>query len=489
MARTYRLPFMLAVLGAAVLASLASGPAHAQSTAAAAGVAGSEDADMPDAPIPSEAGEGFSPIGDGFTSPIKPRASVTPKPHSAAEKKPPVSTVAKTAPGGSAFIRDTELDANSRTYWLNLHGFDNRNYEALTSGGYLSYESGFVGDVLQLRAVVYTTQPLYAPRGAGRTLSLTPAGDQITTLGQANARLKFPGHELIVGRELIRTAFLNPKDNRMIPLSFEGVVLLPERRDDRKLDYIASYLTRWKPQITDEFISFAAPFGVRRDEGMLITGARHKPGNFNYGAINYLIPDTLNTTYGELDYLLPFGGGGDGPSYRVSVNDLDQRSVGADLIDRRSFNTYQISARLIASYRGFVLTGATSSVGREAAIRDPFGNIPAFTSLHQSAFERAGEDAYVATLSYDFTRVGIEGLRFLVGYGRGNAAINAMTKKPIPDRNVLNLRLEYEPLEGKLKGLQVYLYYADQDLIDAPLLASDDQRQFRAVVNYLVPLR
>jgi len=36
---------------------------------------------------------------------------------------------------------------------------------------------------LQLRGVLYTTQPLYAPEGAGRTLNLTPDGDQITTLG------------------------------------------------------------------------------------------------------------------------------------------------------------------------------------------------------------------------------------------------------------------------------------------------------------------
>jgi hypothetical protein len=54
--------------------------------------------------------------------------------------------------------------------------------------------------------------------------------------------------------------------------------------------------------------------------------------------VNYWIKDTLNTAYGEADYLLPFGGGG-GPSYRVGINDLDQRSVGADLIPCAPFNT------------------------------------------------------------------------------------------------------------------------------------------------------
>ena len=68
----------------------------------------------------------------------------------------------------------------------------------------------------------------YAPDGAGATFNLTPDGDQITTPGQASARLKFAGQELTAGRQLVRTAYINPNDFRMIPLTFEGIVLLPE---------------------------------------------------------------------------------------------------------------------------------------------------------------------------------------------------------------------------------------------------------------------
>ena len=391
------------------------------------------------------------------------------------------------SPGWGAFIANTELTANSRTYWFDLQGFDGRTYQALSSGGAINYQSGYAGDVLQLRGVLYTTQPLYAPAGAGRTLNLTPDGDQITTLGQANARLKITGQELSAGRQLVRTAFLNPKDNRMIPLTFEGLVLVPQGLHDSGLSYIASYLWRYKPRDRNDFIPFSRPFGVAQDEGMLINGARYRSSNFNYGLVNYWIPDTINTAYGEVDYLLPIGRGSNGPSYRISFNDLDQTSVGKDLIPGPSFNTFQASARLLTSWNGFVLTSAVSTVGREAAIRDPFGNIPVYTSLHQSSFERAGEEAYLVTLSYDFSGHGLAGLKFLVGWGQGIDAIDARTRTPEPDRNVLNLRLEYQPPSGPLEGLQVQLYYADEMLLGADL-PRDDQTQFRTIVNYVVPL-
>jgi len=140
----------------------------------------------------------------------------------------------------------------------------------------------------------------------------------------------------------------------------------------------------------------------------------------------------------------------------------------------------------LTSYRAFVLTTAVSTVGREAAVRDPFGNIPVYTSLHQSSFERAGEEAYLVTLTYDFSGLGFEGLKFLVGWGQGFDAIDARTRAPEPDRDVLNLRLEYDPSSGPLEGLQVHLYYADERLLGAKL-PRDDQTQFRAIVNYSVP--
>lgn len=449
--------------------------------------AGGRQGGPTDYPVPTTASQAYSPIGEGFESPIEPRENLkAPAPIVDARR----ATIRAARPGLetlSPFFRDTELNVHSRTYWLGEDVFGISEPKALTTGGHLSYQSGYLANLLQLRAAVYTTQPLYANADAGSTLNLTPDGDQITVLGQANAHLKFAGQEVTIGRQLVRTPYLNPFDVRMIPLTYEGVVLLPERHGQQPLDYIASYLWRYKPLNTDRFIPLSEPLGVEQDEGVLITGVRRRTKYLNYGLINYLIKDTMNTAYGEFDYTLLFGGEDGGPSFRIGVNDLDQRSVGADLIKDAPFETYQASVRLIASYRNFVLTGATSWVGRGAAIRDPFGFNPTYSSMIISSFQRAGEKGYLASLSYDFSEIGLNGVKFYVGWGKGVDAVVAKTGEALSDRDELDLRLVFEPNSGPLVGLRAEVEYVDEHFseTDRP---SGDLRQFRAIVNYKLPL-
>ena len=100
------------------------------------------------------------------------------------------------------FFRDTEIKLNNRSYWLAEDSFGLSKPEALTSGGWISYRSGFLADFLKLSGTVYTSQPLYAPVDAGETLNLTKDGDQITTLGQANVGIKVLGQEITAGESL-----------------------------------------------------------------------------------------------------------------------------------------------------------------------------------------------------------------------------------------------------------------------------------------------
>ena len=65
--------------------------------------------------------------------------------------------------------------------------------------------------------------------------------------------MTFANQELTVGRQLVRTPYVNTFDARMIPLTFDGIVLLPERKD-QTFEYIASYLWRYKPRDQADFI-------------------------------------------------------------------------------------------------------------------------------------------------------------------------------------------------------------------------------------------
>jgi hypothetical protein len=440
-----------------------------------------------DYPIPSSAREAYSPIAEGFEAPIAPREDLKgPRPWVDPREAGLKAQRQTRMPGAPAFFRDTDLRANSRTYLFDEHQFGLNEPEALTTGGSLVYQSGYIADFFQLRGALYTSQPLYANAYAGDTWNLTTDGDQITILGQANGRMKFAGQELTAGRQLVRTPYVNPYDVRMIPLTFEGVVLLPEDHH-RPFNYIASYLTRYKPRDDTQFISFSEGLGIDENEGMWIGGASYRTGGLNFGFSNYLINNGLNTAYGEIDYLLPFGLGDDGPSVRVGVNYLDQRTVGEDLIEGGPYDTYQTSARIVTSYRGFVFTGSVSQTGEEADIQKPFGYSTSYTAMIVTSFEQASVRAFLLQASYDFERLGLEGVKFHVAWGKGDGESDLATNGGFANQEELDLRFAYEPHHGRLQGLRVELEYIDWQVFDLDY-PSDDLTQFRAIVNYAVPL-
>lgn len=442
-----------------------------------------------DYPIPSSAKEAYSPIAEGFEAPIEPRKDLRgPKPYVDPREERLEAQRQERWPNAPDFIRDMKLHANSRTYEFAEDQFGFDKPEAFTTGGWLAYESGTLADVFQLRSVVYTTQPLYANATAGETDNLAADGDQITTLGQLHGLFNIAGQEIVAGRQLVRTPYINPYDIRMIPLTFEGVALLPQERRGG-LDYMASYLTRYKRLDQADFISFNEGLGiVGQDEGVLITGASYSDNGWNVGVSNYWIKDALNTAYAEIDYLLPFGGGEDGVSVRAGANILDQRTVGADLIAGAPYDTYQASARIVASYRGFVFTGAVSKTGGEADIQKPFGYSTSYTALLVTDFHQADVQASLLRLSYDLERLGFEGVKFEVAWGKGSGMADLATNGGFADQEELDLRFVYEPHRGSLQGLRVELEYIDWQVFNNPILPSDKLDQFRAIVNYAVPL-
>ena len=201
---------------------------------------------------------------------------------------------------------------------------------------------------------------------------------------------------------------------------------------------------------------------------------------------NYWIKDALNTAYGEVDYLVPVGLDNGGLSLRFGATILDQRTVGAGLIPDAPYETYQASVRLIGSYAGFVLTLAGSETGDEASIQQPFGFGTSYTSMILSDFQQAGVRGTKLSCSYDFGMIGLEGVKALVAWGRGHGTANA-ANDGFADQEEFDYRLVCEPERGALVGLRLELEYIDWRVpgLDLP---NKDLDQFRAIVNYKVPL-
>ena len=62
------------------------------------------------------------------------------------------------------------------------------------------------------------------------------------------------------------------------------------------------------------------------------------------------------------------------------------------------------------SYGGAVLTLGYTHTAREADMQSPWSGYPGYTSVQVQDFNRAGENAFMVKGSYDFTRLGLEGV-------------------------------------------------------------------------------
>ncbi|MFD0986954.1 OprD family outer membrane porin [Methyloligella solikamskensis] len=383
------------------------------------------------------------------------------------------------------FFRDTTLKLYMRSFYFDGEENGDIPQKAWAAGGALWYQSGYLNDRFQVGAAVATSQPLYAPAGEGGTGVLTNDQGEITTPLLAYGRVRGLGQEVTIGRQALHLPYVNMQDNRMIPITFEGVTVTRSGVSDTAPNYISGYLWRYKTQSSRTFDPMSEGLGVAEDRGMALNGVLITPRDgLTMGVLNYYVPDTLTTTYGEVDWLFPEMQ--TGLQYRTSVNYTDQRSVGADLIPGGPYDTNQVSFRAAASLNGFTLTAAASFNGDGAPIQSPYGSFTVYTDFDQSDWERAGEQAWAIFAAYDFSKR-VPGLKMQVSYGQGREAIDPLNGAPLPDIDEIDFNIDYQPQSGPLQNLRFQLLYSVEDiLLDGP--ADAEAPQLRTVVTYVVPL-
>lgn len=147
------------------------------------------------------------------------------------------------------FLRDTALTLRLRTHYSDIHTVTGPEREAWAFGGWLAYRSGWLLDSLQLGATFYGAAPLYAPADKDGTLLLAPGQKGYYVLGEAFAALRYREYALLKGyRQLVDQPYINRRDNRMTPNTFEGVTLGGKAGP---VQYLAGYLTRIKTRNAD----------------------------------------------------------------------------------------------------------------------------------------------------------------------------------------------------------------------------------------------
>src|SRR5262245_13066803 len=375
------------------------------------------------------------------------------------------------------FFRDTQLLLQLRTFYRNNEASQDTFQEAWAAGGWLAYKSGWLADTFAIGATGYLSLPVYAPEDRDGTGLLQPGQNTIAVVGEAWAKLRHWEQTLTGGRQRIDVDYLNPQDNRMVPNTFEALLL-----DGRVgwLGYTAGYVFTMKPRQENVFLSMAEQAGATgADQGLALVGFVATPWKpLTIDLSTAFGVDTFNTAFVQAEYTRPLA---KDVALAVGVQYTDQRSVGSELLG--SFNTWNVGTHAKLSFWGAFVDVAFHQTGDGADIRTPYGTWPGYLSLETKDFDRAGETGFGVRVGYDFSRLGVNGLTAYFWYAQGTGAENASDGSPAPNRREYDFDVTYTVPKGPLRGFQFRVRTALVEQQGTPGLLPD----IRLILNF--PLR
>ena len=375
----------------------------------------------------------------------------------------------------AAFWEDSTLVLKPRTYYLHRDRDTNQDNVGWALGGALEYQSGWFRDQLNFSATVYTSQKLYGPSDKDGTLLFKPGPESFSVLGEANLTWRFAKQQGIrVGRQRFELPYLGSHDIRMVPNTFEAIAI--GNTSTTGLAYMAGYVDSIKRKNDDEFIPMSQAAGaVNSDEGVGFAGARYKAqGGTLVGAIYQHTFDVFDTFFAKIEHPFTLNAS----KLKAYLQYTDQRSVGDQLIG--NFNTNLLAAKLELKQDNITWRVGLSTTDENSGIQKPYGNPANYLSVIVDDFDRAGEDAWLIGMSYDFTRVGIGELSAFGNIVHGDTPDSGSNASP--DETEYDITFDYKMKEGWTDRiwLRVRTAYIDQD----EAAGGDDFIDFRVIVNY-----
>jgi hypothetical protein len=374
------------------------------------------------------------------------------------------------------FFAGGQLEARFRTYYMKKDRTIDLISEAWAAGGSIYYRSGWLKNLFSVEAEGFTSQKIYGPSDRDGTFLLAPGQEGYSALGIANAKLRFGEVVLTGGRQYLDLPYVNRNDSRMTPNTFESITLV---KPAGEFQFSTGYTWKIKRRTAEDFFSMTEAIGLDKDRGLAHAGAVWDPHeDFHLGAIGGVVPDLFAGVYGE------FGVGrdlGNGWELRFDSQFTFQTDTGDDLLGDLLDETWNLGVRTSTSYAGAVFRLGLSITGPDAAIVNPYGTNPSYVDLMQRSFTRADEKALLASVSYDFSNRGLDGLSAIINFVAGfDGKLNGIPD----DRREFNLTVDYRVKEGSLKNfsLRVRGSWLDEDFADS------DGTDFRVILRYDLPV-
>ncbi|CAD5106665.1 OprD family porin [Zestomonas carbonaria] len=383
------------------------------------------------------------------------------------------------------FIEDSKSSLTLRNFYydLNTKNTANNNGEANEWGqGFIfNYASGFtegtvgVGvDVIGLLGVKLDSGGYSGKAGRDRTPGqLFPldsdgkAVDEYSKAG-ATAKLRLSKTEARLGTLLPKLPVVNYNDGRLLPQLFEGGQITSNEIDN--LTLTAGQLEHTKTRSSTD------------DIGLSIGGATENTNKFYFAGGDYKATKdlTLQYYYGNLEDfykqhflglihnveigpgnlktdLRYFDSGSDGKNGNAAGRADGYRSSG--FWHTGDPDAGEVDNQTWSAFFTYSLGGHAASLGYQQVEGDsafPFlnqgGGSTAYliTDRQIGKFLSAGERTWVAEYGYDFSKVGVPGLKAIVTYLKGDNVDSANGDLKEWERD---FRLDYTLQDGPLKGL------------------------------------
>jgi outer membrane porin, OprD family len=405
-----------------------------------------------------------------------------------------------------AAIEATQFLINLRTFYFDRSDFTGSEKQAWAIGGWVGVKTGYFLDHFAFGATLFTTNPIYAPEDRDGTALLEEGQNGFTVLGEWYLDIRiFDGLNINVGAKGYDTPFINRNDNRMVPNTFEAIVLqgrteldsgstdLPTTpngmglaKDGKEvavasptpapevaaIKYGVGYFDKIKERNENEFISMAKDAGADVNRGVWAAGALYEKGKFSIGAIDYYCDDVINIAYGETKLQVPFIGDS---RLKLAGQYTDQGSVGDNLLQGESFSGHQIGLKADLPVGEALFSAAFTHAWGNANLRNPWSGYPGYTSVQVQDFNRAGESAFLVRAGYDVPWVDGLSAYGLAVFGTDPDSATQFRQ------NEFDGNLQWAPTKGVLKGLSVRLRYAVVQQFGGDVHNLTD---FRAICNY-----
>jgi outer membrane porin, OprD family len=404
-------------------------------------------------------------------------------------------------------LEDTEFLVNFRTFYFDRSDFTGAEKQAVAFGGWVGVRTGYFLDHVAFGLTLYTTTPVYAPDDRDGTSLLEEGQNGFTVLGEFYADIRImKGLGVTVGAKGYDTPFISRNDNRMLPNTFEAVVLqgryefgdsnsgaavasdgIGLTKDAKSvavpsptpapevaaIKYGLGYFDKIKERNENEFVSMGEDAGAGANRGVWAAGAQYEKGKFSIGAIEYYCADVINIAYAQTSFQIPLG---DDLALKLAAQYTDEGSVGENLLDGHSFSGHQIGFKLELPVRKVLLfTAAFTQAWGNANLRNPWSGYPGYTSVQVQDFNRAGEGAFLLRAGYDLPWV--DGLS-----AYALAVFGTDPDSPTQFRqNEFDANLQWGPKKGLLKGLSLRVRYAVVQQFGGNVHNLTD---FRGICNY-----